>query len=83
MVGLGAIGRAVSRALAEGLPGCRLAGVTSRDEARGKAFLESLPGAPPYFSLPRLVEASDLVVEAATQPHDADDQPLARRVGGA
>lgn len=67
IVGLGTIGRAVARALADGLAGCRLAGATSRDEARAATFLGSLPGAAPYFSLPRLVEASDLVVEAATQ----------------
>ncbi|HEV8673955.1 MAG TPA: aspartate dehydrogenase [Methylomirabilota bacterium] len=67
LVGLGVIGRAVARAIADGLPGCVLAGGTSRDKARAKAFLATLPGAPPYLTLPRLVEASDLVVEAATQ----------------
>ncbi|HEV8306233.1 MAG TPA: aspartate dehydrogenase [Methylomirabilota bacterium] len=81
MVGLGAIGRAVSRALADGLRGCYLAGATSRDEARGKAFLESLPGAPPYFSLPRLVEESDLVVEAASQAALAELAPLVLEAG--
>lgn len=67
IVGLGTIGRAVARALAEGIPGCALAGASSRDEARGRAFLATLPGAPPYLPLRHLVEASDLVVEAASQ----------------
>jgi aspartate dehydrogenase len=67
VVGLGVIGRAVARAVADGLPGCVLAGGTSRDEAKAKDFLVSLPGAPPCLSLPGLVEQSDLVVEAATQ----------------
>jgi aspartate dehydrogenase len=67
IVGLGTIGRAVARAVAEGLPGATLAGGTSRDEGRGKDFLASLPGAPPYLPLPELIERSDLLVEAATQ----------------
>jgi aspartate dehydrogenase len=67
VVGLGVIGRAVARAVADGLPGCVFAGGTSRDEAKGKAFLATLPGAPPYLTPPALIEASDLVVEAATQ----------------
>jgi aspartate dehydrogenase len=66
IVGLGTIGRAVARALAEGLPGCTLAGATSRDEPRAKAFLAGLPGPPSYLTLPRLIETSDLLVEAAT-----------------
>lgn len=81
VVGLGTIGRAVARALAEGLPGCVLAGGTSRDEARGKAFLATLPGAPPYLALPRLVEQSDLVVEAATQAALVELAPLVLEAG--
>jgi len=75
IVGLGVIGRAVARAIAEGLPGCALAGGTSRDEASGKGFLAALAGAPPYLSLPALVAQSDLVVEAATQAALAEVAP--------
>ena len=67
IVGLGTIGRSVAHALAAGLPGCALAGATSRDAARGAAFLETLAGRPPFLGLPELIERSDLVVEAATQ----------------
>jgi aspartate dehydrogenase len=67
IVGLGTIGRAVARTLADGFPGACLAGATTRDAARGAAFLAGLPGAPPLLPLARLIEASDLVVEAATQ----------------
>ncbi|MGH7320569.1 MAG: aspartate dehydrogenase [Candidatus Rokuibacteriota bacterium] len=67
VVGLGTIGRAVARALAEGLSGCALAGATSRDEPKAKAFLATLPGSAPYLERGHLIEASDLVVEAATQ----------------
>ncbi len=67
LLGLGTIGRAVARALAEGMPGLALAGATSRDAGRARAFLASLPGAPPSLRLEELVDRSDLVVEAATQ----------------
>jgi aspartate dehydrogenase len=81
IVGLGTIGRAVARALADGLPGCGLAGGTARDEARAKAFLATLPGAPPYLALPGLIEQSDLVVEAATQAALADLAPAVLEAG--
>jgi aspartate dehydrogenase len=81
VVGLGVIGRAVARAVADGLPGCALAGGTSRDEAKGKAFLATLPGTPPYLSLSRLIEASDLVVEAATQAALAELAPAVLDAG--
>lgn len=75
IVGLGTIGRQVARALADGLPGCELAGATSRDEGRAREFLATLPGAPPYLALPPLLERSDLVVESATQAVLADLAP--------
>jgi len=81
IVGLGTIGRAVARALTDGLAGCALSGATSRDEGRAKDFLASLPGAPTYLSLPRLVEASDLVVEAATQAALAEFAPVVLEAG--
>jgi aspartate dehydrogenase len=81
LVGLGTIGRAVARALADGLSGCALAGGTARDEARGKAFLATLPGAPPYLALPALIEQSDLVVEAATQAALAELAPAVLDAG--
>ena len=67
LLGLGTIGRAVARALVGGLPGVVLAGAMSRDAARARGFLATLPGPPPLLDLDRLVAESDLVVEAATQ----------------
>lgn len=67
LLGLGAIGRPLARALAAGVPGCVLAGVTSRDAARARGFLQDLPGTPPWLPLPALLETADLVVEAAGQ----------------
>jgi len=42
-----------------------LAGVASRDEAKARAYLGTLQGAPPYFSLTELISRSSLLVEAA------------------
>jgi aspartate dehydrogenase len=67
IIGVGTIGRAVARALAGGMPGLVLAGATSRDSDRARAFLSSLPGAPPCLPFAELLDRADLVVEAATQ----------------
>lgn len=67
ILGLGTIGRAVARALAGGMPGLVLAGATARDAGRARAFLSSLPGAPPCLAFEELVDRVDVVVEAATQ----------------
>lgn len=71
----------MARAVGDGLPGCALAAAVSRDEARAKAFLATLPGTPPYLSLPRLVEQSDLVVEAATQAALVEIAPVVLEAG--
>ena len=67
ILGLGAIGRPVARALARGMPGLTLAGATSRDAGRAREFLAGLPGAPPLLGFGELLERADVVVEAATQ----------------
>jgi aspartate dehydrogenase len=67
LLGLGAIGRPVARALARGMPGLILAGAASRDAGRACEFLSDLPGSPPLLALRDLLERVDLVVEAATQ----------------
>ena len=59
IVGMGAIGSHIAKAVAGGIPGVTLAGVHVRDPAKAKGF--------PALSLPELIERSDLVVEAATQ----------------
>jgi aspartate dehydrogenase len=69
VVGLGAIGRPVCRALDEGIAGLTLIGATARDRERGERFLKSLGTPAPFLSLEALVAASDLVVEASTQAH--------------
>jgi aspartate dehydrogenase len=67
ILGLGAIGRPVARALATGMPGLTLVGATSRDAGRAREFLAGLPGAPPLVGFRELLERADVVVEVATQ----------------
>jgi len=81
IVGLGAIGRHVCRALDAGLPGLALAGATARSRERAEAFLATLKSRPPFLDLDALVAASDLVVEASTQAHLAEVAPKALGAG--
>jgi aspartate dehydrogenase len=81
VVGLGVIGRAVCRALDEGLAGLALAGATARDADRAGAFLRRLRRPVPFLPLDQLVAASDLVVEASTQAHLEEIAPRALKAG--
>jgi aspartate dehydrogenase len=68
MVGFGAIGKAVLTAAGDGRLKVRVAGITSRDEGKARAYLDTLPEPPPWLSQAELVERSDILVEAAG-PH--------------
>ena len=68
VAGCGTIGRALLGAADAGRLPARIAGVTSRTESTACAFLATLRTPAPYLSLPALVAASDLIVEAAGQP---------------
>ena len=66
IVGLGAIGQTVVRALAGGaVPGVVLSGVAVRDPAKGQATLRSCSIDVPICELGRLPEIADYVVECA------------------
>ena len=65
VVGCGAIGQAILRAVDEGRLGVAVAGVTSRSEANASAFLATLRSAPPYIDRAELVDRADLIVEVA------------------
>jgi aspartate dehydrogenase len=66
IVGLGAIGQTLARALAGGaVPGVALAGVVVRDPAKGGATLRSFGIDVPICELGRLPETADYVVECA------------------
>jgi len=73
VVGLGAIGRQLCRALDEGITGLHLAGATARDRQKAESFLKSLGSPAPFLPLDQLVRASDLVIEASTQAHLRDE----------
>ena len=81
LLGLGAIGRPVARALASGMPGLTLAGVTSRDAGRAREFLAGLPGNPPQLGFDELLQRSDIVVEAATQAALVEVAPMILQAG--
>ncbi|HEV8639761.1 MAG TPA: aspartate dehydrogenase [Methylomirabilota bacterium] len=81
VVGLGAIGRAVCRALDAGIPGLRLAGALARDRGRADRFLHGLAGRPPFLPLDDLIAASELIVEASTQAHLEEIAPKALGAG--
>ena len=65
IVGCGAIGKALVRAVEEGRLAVRIAGVTSRSEPSARQFLAAFKNPPPYLPLDELIGAADLVVEAA------------------
>jgi aspartate dehydrogenase len=65
IVGCGAIGRALLKAVDSGRLSVRIAGVTSRTEKNAGEFLLSLTNPPPYLPLRELIAASDLIIEAA------------------
>src|SRR5512138_3250979 len=66
IVGLGAIGQTLVRALAGGaVPGVALAGVAVRDPAKGEAILRSLGIDVPICEPGRLLQIADYIVECA------------------
>jgi aspartate dehydrogenase len=81
IVGLGAIGRQLCRALDDGIPGLRLAGATARDRAKATDFLKGLGAPAPFLSLDELIAASSLVVEASTQQHLQEIAPKCLKAG--
>jgi aspartate dehydrogenase len=65
VAGLGAIGRALARRLAEGVPGLELACVAARDRAKAQAWLEEQGSACPIVPFEKFPGHADLAVEAA------------------
>src|SRR5437762_2496084 len=81
IVGLGALGRALCRALADGSRGLRPAGATARDREKAERFLKGLRFPVPFLALDDLVDASSLVVEASTQAHLQEIAPMTLEAG--
>lgn len=65
IVGCGAIGRALLKAVEAGKLAVGVAGVTSRTEKSARAFLSTLRDPPPYLDRAHLIANSDLIIEAA------------------
>ncbi len=65
IAGLGTIGRAVARKLADGLPGLALSAIAARDQAKAKAWLDREGIACPLVSLEALPDHCDIAVECA------------------
>lgn len=65
IVGCGAIGKALIRAVQTGKLPVRVAGVTSRTASNARGFLSSFDQPPPYLLLKELIDAADMIVEAA------------------
>ena len=65
IVGCGAIGKALIKAAEGRTLSVPIVGVTSRSKENASQFLTAFKNPPPYLSLDQLIEAADLVVEAA------------------
>lgn len=67
ILGAGSIGETLARAFDDGKVGARLVGIADQDPGRAQKLASSLKNTPPVVSIDRLVEISELVVEAASQ----------------
>ena len=67
IVGMGTIGRAIANALDNGDLPVRLEAVNSRNDSKLREFVHTLQRRPEIMSLDTLIDACDLVIEAATQ----------------
>lgn len=65
VVGCGAIGQGILRAVAGGRLAVEVAGVTSRSQEKARAFLDTLPDPPPWLPLDELITRASLLIEAA------------------
>src|SRR5690349_3890988 len=65
IAGLGAIGRALARRLAAGVPGVTLACAAARDRARAQAWLDEQKIACPLVELDAFPQHADLAIECA------------------
>jgi aspartate dehydrogenase len=65
IAGLGAIGRALARRIADGVPGLELTCVAARDQAKARAWLKEQSIACPIVPLEEFPTYADLAIEAA------------------
>jgi aspartate dehydrogenase len=72
IAGLGAIGRALARALDDGVPGLALAAVAARDAGKARTWLEAQDIDCPIVALDEMPAHADLAVECAPAALIAD-----------
>lgn len=65
IVGCGAIGKALVRAVEDGKLPVQIAGITSRTERTAREFLTAFSAPPSYLPFAELIDQADLIVEAA------------------
>jgi aspartate dehydrogenase len=65
IIGCGAIGRGLLRAVDDGRLDVAVAGVTSRTEETARVFLGALRNPPAFLQLQELIQQADLLIEAA------------------
>src|SRR5262249_35479840 len=65
IAGLGTIGRALARKLAQGIPGLALAAVAARDEAKARAWLTEQRIDCPLVAFEAFPQHADLAIECA------------------
>ncbi len=68
IIGCGAIGQALLKAVDAGILTMRVTGVTSRTEKTARDFLATLRNPPAYMDQKEVIHSSDLIVEAAGVP---------------
>src|SRR5712692_10868613 len=65
IAGLGTIGRAISRKLADGVPGVALTAIAARDRAKAQAWLDAQRIDCPLVEIEDLPAHADLAIECA------------------
>lgn len=79
ILGAGAIGSAIARALDQKQIDAELVAVADQDSARAEALSAELTGLPAVVSIEEMIERSDLAVEAASQAALGEFVPKALR----
>jgi aspartate dehydrogenase len=79
ILGAGAIGSAIARALDQKQIDAELVAVADQDRARAEALSAELTGLPAVVSIDEMIERSDLAVEAASQAALGEFVPKALR----
>ncbi len=82
LIGCGAIGSALARRVPQRSPGrAHVASLNDRDPVKAEALAETLSPRPEVLELPKLIAASDIVIEAASATVSAEIARAALKAG--